>query len=405
MARLPIPLGELTPWLLALLLFVTPFSKGAIEVLFTLLLVAWIVEKGIRRNPPQQPPLRPIHRNALWAVAAYTLLCGVTIAYSDFPLLSLNAWFRKTAEYSLLFLIAFDLSSRPGVVERNLQAVRAAAWLVLAYGLFQEIMIRNPWHTSFPYDPIMRRHLYYVRMVGPYENPNDLATFLMVTGLVFWTSRPNRLLALALTLCLIWTKSLGALIGFSAGALFLALQGVRQKRRALGLLAGLALLFAGFLAIEPHIREVFTLSDGASQERLTMWKTGWKMFLDRPWTGHGLNTFMANYQHYAPDPHQAPAYAHNCFLQILAETGVPGLLVFMWIILSLFMAAGAVLFKRVSSAPILSGLMAGLAAYLVQSAFDTNLYALRQAILFWSFAGMGLGFSRLLQTDAGSRPS
>ena len=123
-----------------------------------------------------------------------------------------------------------------------------------------------------------------------------------------------------------------------------------------------------------------------------MWTTGWAMVQDHPILGLGLNTFMANYLTYVTGPNQGPAYAHNCFLQITAETGVIGLVSFLWFLLALF---GCYLspFKnrrgpKELANPWLTGLTAALLAFLVQSMFDTNLYSLRQAALFWTLAGI-----------------
>jgi hypothetical protein len=53
--------------------------------------------------------------------------------------------------------------------------------------------------------------------------------------------------------------------------------------------------------------------------------------------------------------------------------------------------------------PILPGMVAAGIAFLVQSAFDTNFYALRQAALFWTLAGVALGAAvGLLQRSASS---
>ena len=406
------PRGNRAAVLLTALCFVIPFSIAAIEILFPVLLLAWCVErlpgwKAFRAAGPAN------QRIVLYSLLAYTLFCAWSITQSSFPRLSIEAWIGKTAEYSLIFLIAWDLSALPGAGQRNYQFIQTACWLVLAYCLLQEISIYNPWHNGLPIDPIMHRPLNYLRMTGPYKNPNDLATFLMVAALLFVGDRNNRILALLLTFCLVWTKSLGAVLGFSVGAAFLALQlqGIRRRWKLLGLCAGLLIVFAGFLALEPRIRDVFTLSDLGSQDRLRMWKIGWRMAMDRPWIGHGLNTFMANYQRYSPDPNQWPAYAHNCFLQIFAETGISGLLIFLAFLGSLFFSTGRFLFRwgipagdagRESALRILSGLMAGITAYLVQSFFDTNLYALRQAVLFWSWAGMALGLCRLLSNASRS---
>jgi putative inorganic carbon (HCO3(-)) transporter len=110
--------------------------------------------------------------------------------------------------------------------------------------------------------------------------------------------------------------------------------------------------------------------------------------------GHGLNTFMAHYLDYWVGGQRLPRYAHNCYLQVAAETGILGLAAFLW----LLGALGARLFRALRGLPskdrlLLSGVCAGLLAFVVQAGIDTNFYSLRQAALFWTLAGLALGVS------------
>lgn len=69
--------------------------------------------------------------------------------------------------------------------------------------------------------------------------------------------------------------------------------------------------------------------------RLPLWIAAWRMFLEAPWTGHGVGSFRLLYRfHLQPlpewivvDPRITP-WAHNIFLELLAELGVGGLLAF-----------------------------------------------------------------------------
>ena len=161
---------------------------------------------------------------------------------------------------------------------------------------------------------------------------------------------------------------------------------------------GLAFLFSR----RNQLLDMLTFSDVGLMDRTVMWGTAWKMIEARPFCGQGLNTFMANFLDYAIGPNNGPAYAHNCFLQITAETGIPGLVTFLLFLGALFVTWRTALRKaptpeeaedRAGLRVVLLGLAAGLLAFLVQSLFDTNLYSLRQATLFWSLAGLATGLS------------
>ena len=89
-------------------------------------------------------------------------------------------------------------------------------------------------------------------------------------------------------------------------------------------------------------------------------------------------------------------YAHNCYLQIAAETGIVGLLSFLWLIGVFFIHSIRSLMKikdRFHHA-VLSGISAGIIVTLVHSAVDTNLYSLQLSVLFWIMLGINAGLQR-----------
>lgn len=415
----PVPQPALAG-LLGVLVLAIPFSVAAIEILFWPLLVVWGVTTWRSRRPPADatvlaptPSLwqMPAGRGVLVPLAGFLLVCAGSVAWSRFPMLTLTGLIGKTLEYALLFVIAADVTSRDTRVgDRALQMLLAAAWLVVAYGLLQEWRLA---HTALHMDPFRGQQIAYGRMVGPYPSPNDLATFLLVAVLLllgrmvdgFGVRRKGSWVLSGLLLgCLARTTSRAAWLGFLAGLLVLLMARPRRAR-VWGVAGAAGLTVAGLLLFfrRADLPSVLAFTDIGMQERRAMWETGWRMFAAQPLLGQGLNTFMANYAAFAADPSHSPAYAHNCLLQLAAEVGVFGVATFGWFLASLFAACWRVL-RRVAHAPSdepearawLIGLVAALAAFLVQSLFDTNLYALRQATLFWTLAGVAFGMSQAM---------
>jgi len=68
--------------------------------------------------------------------------------------------------------------------------------------------------------------------------------------------------------------------------------------------------------------------DASAMGRINAWKASFYMANDYPITGVGLDNFMSLFQFYAPDPEDIHV-AHNTYLQMLAETGYPGLLIYL----------------------------------------------------------------------------
>lgn len=210
---------------------------------------------------------------------------------------------------------------------------------------------------------------------------------LVAAGVVAARSRGRRagLAALALALLVIefLTFSRGGLLGalvavgvlFAFGALRWGgqtgrLRGLLQPRVALGA-ALIAVLGVGLLMVAWSARQQRSASD---QGRLDTWRSAVEMASDRPATGVGPGLFGRALRSYR-DPELAQdklVSAHNLPLNLLAETGVPGLLLLTWITLQFLRAwwrawSVADPARRVW----LEGALAALAAYTVHSLVDT----------------------------------
>jgi putative inorganic carbon (HCO3(-)) transporter len=157
------------------------------------------------------------------------------------------------------------------------------------------------------------------------------------------------------------------------------------------IILGIILSFFAPDAIKEQMRSFLRPgSDVSTNDRVIIWKTGWKMFIDKPVFGHGLNTFMRVFSDFRPKEYGWIVYAHNCFLQMAAEIGIIGLLAFLWlafVILWETMLKFLTLKESFLRAAFL-GMVGGLLAYLINSFFDTNLYSLPLAVMFWSVAGL-----------------
>ncbi len=382
-----------------LLLFLLPASKAAIEIAFPLLLAGWAAERawsgGWRSSVWSRASLRPV----LISLVAYLSACVLSIVTSTDPTLSLRGFAFKTLEYALFAVVVADIAAQLAPVTLSALVLLASAAMIGVDAIFQEIA---------GYDFLLHHApTIYGRMTGPYENPGDLATYLgvlllLALSLVSWNQPGRRTItgwglgALIAMLggCFVRAESQSAWIGFAVGAGLLA--GFQRQVRTLlaGLGAALLLGATVLLHAEGRLAAAATFSDVGIKDRMVMWQTGWNMFLDRPILGQGLNTFMANYMRFWVGGERTPRYAHNCYLQVAAETGIIGLVTYLAFFWCLFAALGIGLRRQQGPERFLvAGLMAGLAAFAVQAAADTNFYALRQATLFWVLAGLALGLT------------
>lgn len=110
----------------------------------------------------------------------------------------------------------------------------------------------------------------------------------------------------------------------------------RSKNRWI-VAAVLAVSLIGFAALtsdtvtEKYVQRAETIDDyqedGSAMGRINAWKTSWYVFLDYPVFGVGPNNLAAVFQRYSPEPGRFRV-AHNAYFQLLAECGLPALLLF-----------------------------------------------------------------------------
>jgi O-antigen ligase len=153
----------------------------------------------------------------------------------------------------------------------------------------------------------------------------------------------------ALAAALIFSWSRGAWLGFSAAIAAFILFFPKRRWVGLGLLiAGCGLLLGGNqMGLVPgavssrlsgfqedlqfgDVRGV-DINDAnyAVLERLAHWQAALDMARDNPWTGVGFGNYEPAYYDYALINWPYPlGHAHNYYLNILAETGIPGLVVY-----------------------------------------------------------------------------
>jgi O-antigen ligase len=147
-------------------------------------------------------------------------------------------------------------------------------------------------------------------------------------------------LLICLPLSILATMTRAVWLGFAGSTLALGFRtSSRKLRRAcLGLTlagsvaVGIALLTADLRsAVQDRAGE-----RGPVEIRLSVYKAGWEMFLERPLSGWGVNQMPSELGKRMSDFHVNEFWVHNTYLEILVEHGVVGLGLYAWIIASLF---------------------------------------------------------------------
>ena len=235
---------------------------------------------------------------------------------------------------------------------RSVKALRALSWLILwAMGY---VAARGVLDFASGTNLVKGERL-HGSISGLMGNPNDLAmnmvTFLplaVMIAIARGRAVPRvaaGVIAALMTATILFTKSRAGLLGLAAVLLVLVIEG-RKLRPGLGVAALVALLLATpfmpswFWVRLGSITNPAQDESGSRQARKDLMWEGWQTFVEHPLTGVGAGQFK-NYN--PPDRLEPWRETHNVLLQVAAELGVFGLLVFL---LLLWQAVSALLWTR-----------------------------------------------------------
>lgn len=363
-------------------LFFIPISKAIIESLFVFALLGFLGKKII------QPDFRFIKTRYNLFLLAFILFSALSLHNSgQYIVKSLIALFLKWCEYILIFLIFHDSIASEKQINKAVFIFLASATLVSFDCIFQ---------LYFGFDFLRHKNMvnmgngiYAVR--SAFNNYNDLAAYLIIvlSLIIALTVKLKDRFKLVYYWMLLIITGASFLFTFSRGgwvglisALLLMLILFSSFRNII--------VFVTFFLISiftiPHVRERLMLifSPGGDANRFVTWQVAINMIRENPFLGKGIGTFMDYF------PRNMTwviiGYAHNCFLQIWAETGIFSLIGFL-LFLFLFFREGIKAFM-ISRDYLLLGLLCGLFGFVVHSFFDTHFYSLQLSFLFWSMAGV-----------------
>jgi probable O-glycosylation ligase (exosortase A-associated) len=300
-----------------------------------------LISMFVSRDPLRFPPL-------LGWMAAFLAWAAVAYAVTRFP----EAVQERLMELAKVWLIVFVAAN----------ALRTRAQIRFFVIFFLACFALYPLRGAF-----FNYHLAGYAMGGRavwnfiFANPNDLAALTllqlsMVAGLLVTERKKSWvwLAALAgvglLPLLILMTQSRGGFIAIAAFALLLLANWRRRPRVLLAaaiLAVGVAMIAptgvwtrVGGLSKATNTAELHAVdSVGSTKQRFEIWKVAVKVIGDQPLVGVGLGAYPLAHASYALDEefdHIARGVqdTHSTPLNVLAETGVPGLLLFIGLLLS-----------------------------------------------------------------------
>jgi hypothetical protein len=283
-------------------------------------------------------------RACLFSAILLALYLFARIAFSP------SAWLAGFDFYALLAALLVYFVTALMVTSQRTRGALAFGLIILALvhvgiGIYQFAK-----DASFhPLLPAGRGNAGF-RASGFFISPNHLAGFLetalfLAAGLCFWGGFRSRgkvltgYLALVCLAGLVLTGSRGGYLSAGVGLVVFACMSVWTLRsrlsrgllpRLIGVIAAIAILGGGItfvanrsFAIRDRANTVFESTD----IRLQLWEAAWKQFKLAPVLGTGSRTYVYYGRMFrSPRVLNDPVFAHNDWLQTLAEYGIAGML-------------------------------------------------------------------------------
>jgi O-antigen ligase len=192
----------------------------------------------------------------------------------------------------------------------------------------------------------------------------------------------------------LYSMSRMGLAALMVSLLALAIRGMRN------LAIAAAVLLAVFVSVPGTLLERLGKTGGpdplTSEVRMEIWKDTLHMTADYRVFGSGLGTYASVFQKYsAPSPEYLIDFAHNDYLQVLAETGLIGFTLAAAAALTVLIAIVRAVIRGATAAQRLlaAGCLAALAALLLDSAVDFDFYIPANAMVAAWIAGIGTAMS------------
>lgn len=409
--------------------------------------VAFLVAAPLLILPNRYSPIALVLLPAVWLLRLVSRLFNGQALATDWPFLglllmtivslypSVDLDVSRPKFYGLILgFYLFSLIAKRGWATSQ----RVLAWLLVSGGVAVALagILGTDWNTAkLPF----LSHIYSMlpRLITQVPNsfgtrtaglhPNEvggtlalLLPFALSLTAFSETRRVRSVLAVSSVImfgALILSASRSAMIGIIAAGLTIAI--LRWPRLLVAvpviIVAVLgAVVYSGPSGIGEFLLAIDTAGASTGADRLEIWSRAFTMIQHFSFTGIGLNNFPITLNLIYPLALQGSTepipHAHNIFLQVALDLGVPGLIAF----IALLVAVASYLPRAWRGHAgweqgLITGLATGLLAHLVYGATDAVALGAKPGLFLWAMLGMSVAMgvttldtSRSRQLDEGA---
>ncbi|MCD6361448.1 MAG: O-antigen ligase family protein, partial [Armatimonadetes bacterium] len=379
----------------------------------------WMSALGYRRESVHQPVVMPIIMFVMWCAMQ---MFNTTTHSVLLALAGLRAWIIWTA----VFFVAYDHIRTRAQLERMLLYITfllipIAVYTVVQYNIGYDHLYRlGPGFRSYAKagyytDDFQVEMRPAATMISPHNNAAAMSCGLLMALGGFWFFRRHKLWQVA-TIAALPLEGVAMLLtaaraAFASTVIAAAVLLVLVRRTGVAVVMGLVVMIA--------VTQVDRLTGGHAMERLTGVVTRFDESVNRAWTpwhtamlyardhplGSGVATGHAagrvlwgEFKGKSGLAERIP-WAENEWGRALIELGIPGLMLFAWMIFSVLKSMYRIhsQLKTREYRWLAAGLLAACIGVIARLAVGAALYTWPEAILFWIYVA---GCLRLPQMEA-----
>jgi O-antigen ligase len=314
--------------------------------------------------------------------------------------------------FSMLFLGAVVAANAP-VMNRVVMVAVFVGTASIIYGFIQAIGA-DPIGWVNPYSPVF----------GFLGNPNFQSSLLGVLGSIAFAQLfakglklPLKALLVVYLLATLYiikeTASQQGFLVLAVGIGVIVGLYARQLNRNFGIAYGVLSVF-GFFAVLFGTLNKGPLSSILYKESVTYrgdyWRAGWKMTVDHPIFGVGMDSYGDWYRRTRSldatlrrGPDVSSNAAHNVYLDISSYGGFPLLFIYLALMILVVVSAIKVLKRSTGFDPVFAGLVGAWVAFQAQSIISINQIGL--AIWGWVLSGLIIGYEINTRVSVNQEPA
>ncbi len=327
-------------------------------------------------------------------IALLVLLSAASIWASPDRGFSFYNYYNLMGRYILIYYLVINNIHSSTQVKRLMWSMLASAVVVSLYGFYQYFFGATvsalEWVDGEQFPDLK------MRVFSTLENPNLLAGFLVTmmaiaSGMGYKSDEIKSkwmysTLVILFGGCLILTYSRGAWLSVIA---IVAMYGVLCNRKIFWLLLLLPVIafFAHDTLLE-RIMSIMNPTDTSSTLRLALWESTIAMIMNKPFLGIGWGAYWMvypDYDFFINNANTKIFHAHNMYLNIAAEIGIPGLITFLAMMYGHLRLALASIKGTAQywSSGIMLGIVGAIFGLIVNGFTDYVLFNIQLSMLFW----------------------